>query len=134
MNGLLKNAKNLYFLGILDQNVHFWKFLVKMGKTGIFSKKSLEHFCRAYKPQLTANFQKKSNELFSRNCVTYERTDERMDGRTKERTRLLRSQRPVGRETKKICSNRVTLSGSAIKLEILGGMPSIRNTTFIVIQ
>ena len=29
-----------------------------MGKTGIFQK-NLEHFCHAYKPYLTANFQKK---------------------------------------------------------------------------
>ena len=37
-------------LGILGQKGQFWKFLAKMSKTEIFSKKRVEYFCRAYKP------------------------------------------------------------------------------------
>ena len=42
-----------------SQMANFGQFLAKMGKTGIFSKKRLEHFYRAYKPELTVKFQKK---------------------------------------------------------------------------
>ena len=49
MNGLQKNAKN-YFLAYWAKMANFGQFLAKMGKTGIFSKKRLEHFSRAYKP------------------------------------------------------------------------------------
>ena len=46
------------FLGILGQNGQFWTIFGQT-KMGIFSKKRLEHFSHAYKPQLTAKFQKK---------------------------------------------------------------------------
>ena len=47
---IAKKWENPPFLDILGQNGQFWKFLAKMGKMGIFSKKRLEHFSRAYKP------------------------------------------------------------------------------------
>ena len=54
---------------------NFRQFLAKIGKTGFFSKKRSEHFSRAYKPQLTAKFQKK--------VMVFEKLrDERMNERT----------------------------------------------------
>ena len=38
MNVLRKKCKKPPFLGIFTQNGQFWKFLAKMGKTGIFQK------------------------------------------------------------------------------------------------
>ena len=45
-----KNAKNLHFWAFWAKMANFGQFLAKMGKTGIFSRKRLEHFSRAYKP------------------------------------------------------------------------------------
>ena len=63
---------------ILDS---FWP---KWAKRDFFSKKRLEHFCRAYKPYLTAKFQKKVMNGFRESP---ERTNERTNERTDERTR-----------------------------------------------
>ena len=74
-----KNVKNLQFLAFRAKMANFEQFLAKMGKTGIFSKKRLEHFSRTY--ALTNCKLQKSNERFSSNSVTYVRTDVRADGR-----------------------------------------------------
>ena len=50
MNGFRKNVKNLHFLAFWAKMANLGQFLGKMGKTGIFLKKRLEHFSRAYKP------------------------------------------------------------------------------------
>ena len=68
------------FLGICYQKGQFWgQFLAKMGKTGIFSKKRLEHFFSRLQALTNGKVSEKSNERFSRNRVTYERTNERTD-------------------------------------------------------
>ena len=58
MNGLRKKCEKSPFFGILGQNGQFWKVFGQNGQTRI-KEKHLEHFCRAYKPLLTAKFQKK---------------------------------------------------------------------------
>ena len=81
MNGLQEKYKTPIF---------FDSFWAKMGKKGNFFKKSLgTFFSRLEVLQLTAKFQKKSNEQFSRNCL-------RMNGRDSLGLKRIR------RETKKI--------------------------------
>ena len=43
---IVKKAKNFHFLAFWAKMANFGQFLVKMGKTGFFSKKRLEHFFR----------------------------------------------------------------------------------------
>ena len=64
MNGLRKNAKNL----------HFWAFWAKMGKTGIFFKKTLGKFFPRLQALTNYKVSEKSNEPFSSNRVTCVRT------------------------------------------------------------
>ena len=78
MHGLQKNMKNLHFWAFWATMANFGPFLTKRGKTGIFSKKRLEHFCRAYKPELTTKFQKKVMDGFRETSL---RTDEQTKGR-----------------------------------------------------
>ena len=77
MKGLQKNAKNLHFWAFWGKMANFGQFLAKMGKTANFSKKRLEHFSRAYKPKLTAKFQKKVMNGFQETAsLTDEQTNE----------------------------------------------------------
>ena len=53
--------------GSLDfHHDQFWTFFGKNGQNGIFSKKRLEYYFRAFNPQLTAKIQKKINEGITR--------------------------------------------------------------------
>ena len=63
---IAKKCEKPPFLGIFGQNGQFWTVLTKMGKTGIFSKKRSENFCRADKPKQTEKFQKKVMHGFYR--------------------------------------------------------------------
>ena len=78
------------FLVIQSKKGHFGSFWPKWSKRWKLSKKRLEHFSRAYKPYLTVKFHKKLMSGFREKV-----------SRTYGRTRLVRSQWPVGRETKK---------------------------------
>ena len=59
-----------------------------MGETRFFFKKALGTFLSRLQALTNCQVSEKSNERFSRNCVTDERTDERTDGRTDERDSL----------------------------------------------
>ena len=92
MKGFREKCETPPFLALWAKMANFGQFLAKMGKTEIFFKKALGTFLSPIHVLPNCKVSEKSNEQFSRNCVTYERTD--------GQTRLLRSQRPVGRETK----------------------------------
>ena len=77
MRGSRKNAKKLHFGDFKPKWAILDSFWPKWPKRWKLSKKRLENFCRLSMFYLTAKFQKKSNERFSRNCVTYERTNKR---------------------------------------------------------
>ena len=64
-------------MGILGQNAQFWKFVAKMGKTEIFFKKALGTFFSRLQALTNCKVSEKSNERFSSNRVTHERTNER---------------------------------------------------------
>ena len=83
MNGLPKKCEKPPFLGILGQNGQFWKFLAKMGKTGIFFRKALGTFFSRLQALTNCKLSEKSNVRFSSNRVTYRRTE--------RQTRILRS-------------------------------------------
>ena len=88
IRGSGKNAKNLSFFVILGQK----------GQNGEnYQKKTLGTFFSLLQAPTNFKVSEKSNEQFPRKSVAFVR----MDGRTNGQTRLLRSQRPVGRETKK---------------------------------
>ena len=80
-----KKSQKTPFLVILGQKGPFWPVFGQNGQNGENYQKSAWNI-----------FLAKNNERFPRKSVAYVRTDVRTD----ERTRLLRSQRPVGRETK----------------------------------
>ena len=89
---LEKNAKNLHFLSLWAKKTHFGLFLAKMAKTVKIIKKALGTFFLTFWTLTSYKISEKSNERFPRKSVPY--------GRTDGRTRLLRSQTTVGRETK----------------------------------
>ena len=89
---LEKNAKNLHFLSLWAKKAHFGQFLAKMAKTVKIIKKALGTFFLTFWTLTKCKVSEKSNERFPRKSVTY--------GHTYVRTRLLRSQTTVGRETK----------------------------------
>ena len=79
-------SERLYYKKLDNSDVPIWRKVEKAHSFVILrrlkgmrgdSKIRLEHFCCLSMFYLTAKFQKKSNEQFSRNCVTYERTNER---------------------------------------------------------
>ena len=72
-----------------------------MAKTVKIIKKALGTFYSHLQALTNCKVSEKSNERFPRKSMAHIRMDERTDGRTNGHTRLLRSQRPVGRETKK---------------------------------
>ena len=81
---------------IFGQKGQFWTVFGQNGQNGNFFQKSFWNiFFAPTSPNCKVS--EKSHERFPRKRVTYVRTDERTNGQT----RLLRSQRPVGRETKK---------------------------------
>ena len=73
MRGSGKKCKKPPFLGLLGQNGQFWKFLAKMGKTGIFFKKALGTFFSHLQALINCKVSEKSN-------ATAWRTDARTDG------------------------------------------------------
>ena len=75
MNRLQKNAKNLHFWAFWAKMANFGQFLAKMGKTGIFFKKALGTLFSRLQALTNCKVSEKSNEWFSRNCVTGEQTD-----------------------------------------------------------
>ena len=81
----------------IQPNGHFDQFLAKMAKTVKIIKKAFGTFFSHLQALTNCKVSEKSNERFPRKSVAYERTY----GRTNGQTQLLRSQRPVGRETKK---------------------------------
>ena len=66
---IAKKCEKPPFLGILGQNGQFWTVFDQNGQKEIFSKTRLEHFYRAYKPWLTAKFQKKVMKGFRKNAL-----------------------------------------------------------------
>ena len=64
-------------------------------------KKALGIFFSHLQAKTNCNVSEKSNERFPRKSLADVRTDERKYIHTYGQMRLLRSQRPVGRETKK---------------------------------
>ena len=92
MHGSRKKGWKPPFLIILGQKASFWPKWPKRWK--LSKKRCLEHFSRAYKPELTVKFQKKVMNRFREKAL-------RMDISTYGQMLPLRSQRPVGRETKK---------------------------------
>ena len=74
MNGIVKKCEKMEKPPFLAKMANFGQFLAKMGKKGIFSKKRLEYFIHAYKPYLTAKFQKKVMNGFRETAL---RTNER---------------------------------------------------------
>ena len=75
-----KNAKNLHFLAFWAKMVNFGQFLAKMGETGFFQKSAWKIFLRL-QALTNCKVSEKSNERFSRNCVTNERTNGGTNGR-----------------------------------------------------
>ena len=83
---------------------NFEQFLAKMAKMVKIIKKALGTFFSCLQALTNCKVSEKSNERFPIKSVAHGRTDVltygRTDVRMDVRTRLLRSQRPVGRETK----------------------------------
>ena len=96
MRGFRKKCQKPPFWSFLAKKGHFGQFLAKMAKTVKIFKKALGKFFSHLQALTNCKVSEKSNERFLRKSVAYVRTNERTD----ERTRLIRSQRPVGRETK----------------------------------
>ena len=83
--------------------VIFGLFLAETGKMGIFFKKALGTFLSRLQALTKGKVSEKSNERFSRNRVTHERTDARTDGRTNGRESL--GLQRLRRETKNTKTN-----------------------------
>ena len=101
MRGSGKKMQKTYIFGHLGQKGSFWTVFGQNGQNGgNFQKSAWNIFSH---PQALTNCKvsEKSNEWFPRKSVAHVRTDGRMYERTYKQTQLLRSQRPVGRETKK---------------------------------
>ena len=98
MNGLRKNAKNLHFWAFWAKMANVGKFLAKMAKKVKIIKNGLRTFFSHLQALTMCKVSEKSNERFPRKRVT----DERTYARTYVRTRPLRSQTTVGRETNKV--------------------------------
>ena len=81
-------------LVILGQKGQFRPVFGQNGEN--YQKSAWNIFLSLTSPNYNCKVSEKSNERFLRKSVTDERTYERMYGQT----RLLRSQRPVGQETK----------------------------------
>ena len=78
MRGSQKKCENLHFLSLWAKKAHFGLFLAKTVK---IIKKALGTFFSHLQALTKCKVSEKSNERFSRNCVTNERTDERTNGR-----------------------------------------------------
>ena len=83
-------------LVIFGQKGPFWTVFGQNGQNGENYQKSAWNIFSHLQALTNCKISEKSNERFPRKIVAYERTY----GRTNGQTRLLRSQRPVGRETK----------------------------------
>ena len=92
MRGSRKKCQKPPIWSFLAKKGHFGQFLAKMAKTVKIIKKALGTFFWRLQALTNCKVSEKNNERIPRKIVTYVRTN--------ERTRLLRSQRPVGRETK----------------------------------
>ena len=76
MNGLRKKCEKPPFLGILGQNLQFWTVFGQNGQNGNFFQKSAWNIFFSHLQALTnCKVSEKSNERFSSNRVTYERTE-----------------------------------------------------------
>ena len=82
MNGLRKKCEKPPFLGILGQKGQFWTVFGQNGQNSEYDQKALGTFFLTFLSLANCKVSEKSNERFSRNCVTNGRTDERTDGRT----------------------------------------------------
>ena len=91
-----KKCKKPPFLVILGQKGQFWPVLAKMAKTVKIIKKALGTFFSRLQALTKCKVSEKVMSGFREKAL---RTDERTKGRTDIRTRLLRSQTTVGRET-----------------------------------
>ena len=64
-------------MGILGQNGQFWAVFGQNGQSKEIFKKALGTFFLRLQALTNCKVSEKSNERFSRNCVTNERTDGR---------------------------------------------------------
>ena len=99
MKGFREKCENLHFWAFWAKMANLGQFLAKMGKTGIFFKKTLGKFFSHLQALTNCKVSEKSNERFSSNSVTYVSTDVRTHGRESLGLQQLR------RETKKGGSN-----------------------------
>ena len=75
MNGFQEKCKKTPFWTFWAKMANFGQFLAKMGKTGILFKKALGTFFSHLQALTNGKVSEKSNERFSRICVTNGRTN-----------------------------------------------------------
>ena len=93
MRGSGKKLQKSSIFGHLGRKGRFWIVFGQNGQNGEnYQKSAWNNFLALTSPNCKVS--EKSNERFPRKSIAY--------GRTNGQTRLLRSQRPVGRETKNL--------------------------------